>query len=202
MKLNNRDFQKLTPPLAIMLLLCGIAGALAWATERDARQALVERNQAAESKTRIEMRLRQFRSDELEIKDRGQLLQRLHARGILGEEKRLDWTEQLRDTQRELHLPGMKYEFAPQSGLQNGNAPGYGWFNSPMRLQLRLLHEGDLLNFLDRIQREAKALVVVRSCKLALPPPGGVDRATAPELNADCELDWLSAHRAAGKGGA
>lgn len=200
MKLSNRDLKKLSPPLAIMMLLCGIAGTLAWVTEREVQQARVERNQAAEAKTRIEMRLRQFHSDELEIKDRGQLLQRLQARGIIGEEKRLDWTEQLRDTQRELHLPGMKYEFAPQTGLQNGNTPGYGWFNSPMRLQLRLLHEGDLLNFLDRIQREAKALVVVRACKLAAPPTSTGNRETLAALDADCELDWLSAHRPAGKG--
>jgi hypothetical protein len=31
------------------------------------------------------------------------------------------------------------------------------------------VHEGDLLNFLDRLQHEGKALVIVRNCKLACP---------------------------------
>ena len=48
MKLSNRDFHRLALPLAILLLLCGIAGALAWATHRDARQAQIERDRANE----------------------------------------------------------------------------------------------------------------------------------------------------------
>lgn len=200
MKLTNRDFRKLLPPLAIMLLLCGVASALAWITASEVRQARTERDRAADSKTSNETRLHQFRNDEQEIKERGQVLQYLQTSGILGEEKRLDWTEQLRDTQRSLRLPGMKYEFSPQTALQDGNAPDYAWFNSPMRLQLRLLHEGDLLNFLDRIQREAKALVVVRACTLAPPPASTGETEKAAMLGADCELDWLSARRPPGKG--
>lgn len=199
MKLSNRDFHRLALPLAILLLLCGIAGALAWATERNARQALLERDRASESKQRSDMRLRQFRSDELDIKERSQLLQHLQASGILGEERRLDWTEQLGNTQRELRIPGMKYEFAPQTALLPNGTAGYAWFNSPLRLQLRLVHEVDLLNFLDRLQREAKALVIVRSCKLALPPALTNDQEASAALDADCELDWLTAHRPAGK---
>ena len=127
MKLSNRDFHRLALPLAILLLLCGIAGALAWATHRDARQAQIERDRANEAKLRSEARLRQFRSDELDIKERGQLLQRLRDSSILGEEKRLDWTEQLGTLQRELRIPGMKYEFAPQTALQaNGSAATTG----------------------------------------------------------------------------
>jgi len=200
MTLSNRDFRRLALPLAILLLLCGIAGALAWATERNARQALLERDRANEAKQRSDMRLRQFRSDEVDIKERSQLLQRLQASSILGDEKRLDWTEQLSKTQRELRIPGMKYEFSPQTALQPTGTAGYAWFNSPLRLQLRLVHEGDLLNFLDRLQREAKALVIVRSCKLALPPTTSGDHETTASLNADCELDWLTAQRLTGKG--
>ena len=155
---------------------------------------------ANEAKLRSEERLRQFRSDELDIKERSQLLQHLQASGILGEERRLDWTEQLGNTQRELRIPGMKYEFAPQTALQANGSAGYNWFNSPLRLQLRLVHEGDLLNFLDRLQHEGKALVIVRSCKLALPPATSGDHETTAALNAECELDWLTAQRLTGKG--
>jgi len=94
----------------------------------------------------------------------------------------------------------MKYEFAPQTALQANGSAGYNWFNSPLRLQLRLVHEGDLLNFLDRLQHEGKALVIVRNCKLALPPATASDHETNAALNGDCELDWLTAHRPGGKG--
>ena len=106
MTLTERDLRKLALPIVITLGLLGAAGALAWWTQDDARQAGLERNRAAEAKSRIEQRLRQFHSEELDLKTRLQALQHLQSGGILGDEKRLDWMEQLRDTQRELHLPG------------------------------------------------------------------------------------------------
>lgn len=193
MTLTEHDLRKLALPIAITLALFGVAGSLAWWTQDDARQAGLERNRAAGAKSRIEQRLRQFHSEELDLKTRLQTLQHLQSRSILGEEKRLDWMEQLRDTQRELHLPSMRYEFAAQAPLNGNNPTGPAWFNSPLRLQLRLVHEGDLLTFLDRIQQQAKALVIVRSCKLA-PPPGTTERREIPAgLAAECELDWLTA---------
>ncbi len=45
-----------------------------------------------------------------------------------------------------------------------------------------------------------KALVIVRNCKLALPPATASDHETNAALNGDCELDWLTAHRPGGKG--
>ncbi|MFN4325685.1 MAG: hypothetical protein ACK4FP_07330 [Azonexus sp.] len=193
MTLTERDLRKLALPILIALALFGTAGALAWWTQENTRQAGLERQRAAEAKSRLEQRLRQFHSEELDLKTRLQSLQRLQGSGILGDEQRLDWLEQLRDTQRALRLPGMKYEFAAQTPLP-GNIPGGpAWFNSPLRLQLRLVHEGDLLDFLDRIQQQAKALVIVRSCKLA-PPSGPTERPDTPTgLTAECELDWLTA---------
>lgn len=199
MKLTPRDFQKLVVPIVATLMLFGAAGTLAWWTQTDARQAGVERNRAAEAKSRIEMRLRQFHSEELDLKQRSQLLRRLQDSGVLGDEQRLDWMELLRNTQHDLRIPGLKYEFSAQVPL-NKNAPaGYAWFNSPLHLQLRLLHEGDLLNTLDRIQQEAKALVIVRSCKLAPLPASTERREMTAGLSADCELDWLTARRPTGR---
>ncbi|MCG2576596.1 hypothetical protein LZ012_06250 [Dechloromonas sp. XY25] len=199
MKLTRRDFQKLLVPIVATLMLFGAAGALAWWTQTDAEQAGQERNRAAEAKSRIEMRLRQFHSEERDLQERSQLLQRLQDSGVLGEERRLDWMEQLRNTQRDLGIPGMKYEFSAQVPLNKNTPAGYAWFNSPLRLQLRLLHEGDLLNTLGRIQQDAKALVIVRSCKL-LPLPASTERREmTARLSADCELDWLTARRPIGR---
>lgn len=195
MKLTPRDFQKLLVPITTTLLLFGAAATLAWWTQDDARQAGIELNRAAEAKSRIEMRLRQFHSEERDLQERSQLLRRLQDSGVLGEERRLDWMEQLRNTQRDLRIPGLKYEFSPQVPLSKNPPAGYAWFNSPLHLQLRLLHEGDLLNTLGQIQQEAKALVIVRSCKLVQLPTTPERREMTARLGADCELDWLTARR-------
>jgi hypothetical protein len=61
-----------------------------------------------------------------------------------------------------------------------------------MRIQMRLLHEEDLLNFLRRLQQEAKALILIRNCTLtplANRPVGSTDLA---QLNGECELRWIT----------
>lgn len=199
MKLTQRDFRKLLPPLAATLALFVAAGTLAWWSHAETGGATQERDRAAEGKTRIEARLRQFHSEESDLKERSALLKRLQDSGILGEEHRLDWMEQLRNTQRDLRLPGLKYEFAAQTPLNRTTPSGYAWFNSPLRLQLRLLHEGDLLNTLERIQQEARAMVIVRSCRLAPPATTSERRESIAPLNADCDMDWLTARQPSGK---
>lgn len=197
MKLTQRDLRKLLLPLLATLALWGAAGILAWWSHTETRGAAQERDRATEGKTRIEARLRQFRSEEIDLRERSLLFKRLQDAGILGEERRLDWMEQLRATQRDLRLPGLQYEFAAQAPLNQTAASGYAWFNSPLRLRMRLLHEGDLLSTVERIQREAHALVIVRTCRLA--SPTGEHKESFAPLNADCDMDWLTARPPSGR---
>jgi len=198
MKFTRRDLVKLKWPLVGALLLLVVAGLLAWWSQQDAQQAERQRNAAETGKTRIEQRLRQARTEEQELKERARTFQQMQNSGMSGDEKRLDWTELLREIQRNMRLPGMNYEFGAQTPLEKGSDMGYVYFVSPMRLQLRLLHEEDLLKFLVRLQREAKALVLVRSCKLSPLPNSGQERAALAQLNAECELQWVTIRRSTG----
>lgn len=196
MKLTGRDLPKLWLPLLVTAAMFIVAGLLAWGSQLDAGKAELERKAAATARNQIEQRLRQVRTEEQDIKDRTQLLQQLQSSGVTGEERRLDWMEMLRDIQRELRIPGMNYEFGAQTTLDKGDDTAYAWFTSPMRLQLRLLHEEDLLNFLARLQKDAKALVIVRGCKLAPLPRQSDSREALAQLAAECELQWLTARPA------
>jgi hypothetical protein len=111
-------------------------------------------------------------------------------------ERRLDWTELLRDLQQQLRLPGMSYEFGPQVPLETTTDTGYAYHSSQLKIQLRLLHEEDLLNFINRLQREAKAMILVRGCKLVRPP--AANAAGGAQLNAECTMEWVTLRRATG----
>ncbi|MBU1365417.1 MAG: hypothetical protein KKE51_16495 [Gammaproteobacteria bacterium] len=192
MTLSGRDLKKLWLPLLATLAMISVAGLLGWASTLEKSKAEQERNTALSARDQIDQRLRQVRTEEQEIRERTALLQQLKNAGITGPERRLDWMEQLRDTQRELRIPGMKYEFGAQTSLENGNDPSYTWFASPLHLQLRLLHEEDLLNFLAAVQKNAKALVIVRGCKLS-PLPGQADaREALAQLGAECDMQWIT----------
>jgi len=198
MKFTRRDLVKLKWPLVGALLLLVIAGLLAWWSQQDAQNAEQQRNAAENSKNQIEQRLHQVRTEEEELKERAQIFQKMQKSGIVGEEKRLDWTEMLRAIQNEIRPPAMTYEFGAQIPLEKMTGLDYAYFASPMRLQLRLLHEEDLLNFLARLQKEAKALVLIRSCKLSPLPNSGEAREMLPQLSAECELQWITVRRSTG----
>lgn len=192
MKLTTADLRKLRLPMLITLALLAIAVALAWRSSLSASKVFQEKF-AAESRTAsLEKRLATARSEEHEIKVRSEQLQRLEQSAIGSGEKRLIWTELLQDLQKSLRIPGMSYEFGVQKPLDEKFAGRPGFSFSPMRLQLNLLHEGDLLNFLTRLQSQAPALVLVRRCKLAT----ATKSEDAPfQLQADCELNWVTMQR-------
>ncbi len=200
MKLTRADLPRLWLPFAAMLALFAAAGLLAWNSHHNAEKAAQEKQTALSLRNQTEQRLLQVRLEEQEIKERARLLVYLQESGIAGEERRLDWIELLRDSQRSLRLSGMKYEFGAQVPLDApASGSSYAWFASPLRIQLRLLHENDLLNFLEHIQRNARAQVIIRSCKLA-PLTGQRDAANASALlAADCEMQWLTVRRPAGR---
>ena len=198
MTFSQKDFTKLQIPLLSMVVMLLIAGLLVWWSMGLAEKSKRENVAANASKNQVDQRLRQVRTEEQELKEKAQIFQQMQNSGMAGEEKRLDWTEMLRNTQREMRLPGMTYEFGAQIPLDTVEGAAFAYFTSPMRLQLRLLHEQDLLNFLNRIQKEASALVLVRSCKLSPLARSNDARDGLAQLGAECELQWVTVRRSTG----
>ena len=194
MKFSLRDLQKLQwhALLAAILLILAVALGL-WSQQRS-KQAQAERAVADNQLQQIDKRLRQVRTEEQEIKARTALFQQLEKSGITGEEKRLEWIELLRELQQQLSLPGMNYEFGPQISLDSVAGAAYAYHSSHLRIQLRLVHEEDLLNFTQQLQQRAKALVLLRSCRISRV----TDATSIAQLGADCDMEWVTLRRASG----
>ena len=63
---------------------------------------------------------------------------------------------------------------------------------SKMTLDLALLHEEDLLRFLDDLRRAVSAYVLVRSCTIDRSLGVAPDRGAAPRLRARCDVDFVT----------
>lgn len=197
MKLVARDFGKIMWFALLAVLLIGLAiAAGVWSTGGTGK-ARVERDAAAARKLETEKRLGRVRTEEQEIKARTQQFQQMELAGMIGQEKRLEWTELLRDLQRRLRLPGMNYEFGPQVPLESLAGADYAFYSSQLKIQLPVAHEEDLLNFVGQLQKEAKALVVLRGCKLSRLPGGSTAR-DAAQLAGECTMEWITLRRASG----
>lgn len=198
MKLTARDSSKIAWIALLVALLIGLAIAAGLWSTGGTGKARAERDAAAARKLEIEKRLGRVRTEEQEIKARTQQFQQMELAGMIGQEKRLEWTELLRDLQRRLRLPGMNYEFGPQVPLESVAGADYAYHSSQLKIQLRVLHEEDLLNFVGQLQKEAKALVVLRGCKLSRLPGANPAARDAAQLIGECTMEWITLRRASG----
>jgi hypothetical protein len=195
MKFTVRDLVKLQWPLLGALLLIALATLPAWWSSKEVELAQRQRDEANSRKLRTEQRLLQVRTEEQELRERAQIFQQMQQSGITGDERRLEWTELLVDIQRQLRIPGINYEFGIRKPLENGSNPEYSYFTSPMRIQLRLLHEEDLLRFLQHLQQEATALVLIRGCTLTPLASRGIGSDELAQLAAECDLRWITVRK-------
>lgn len=192
MKLTAADWRKLRLSLVIFVLFCLGGGALAFLSLERQQQAHRLLGTAQAHNLQAQAKLKQVREEESEIKLKAALFSNLAARGVIGEEQRLDWVELLRDIRSNRRLLDIQYEFSPQQPLDHGQGP-WSFQVSSMRLQLQLLHEEDLLNVLADLRNTAKAQVLVRSCEVSRQPrPPGDSPSLHANLKAQCLLDWIT----------
>jgi hypothetical protein len=121
----------------------------------------------------------------------------LESKGIIGQEPRLDWIDTLRRASQRVELPTLRYVIDSQSIHQPEFLVPEGSFqiySSDMRLDLGLLHEGDLGALFVELDANAKGLYTVFECDLSRNHRQRefVKSADATNLRAKCGLRWLT----------
>jgi hypothetical protein len=195
MKFGWRDFSRLWGGLltAALMFATGVIVVLASRDRIVGAQAALSTAQAARQD--FDAKLARARGDEHEIHQKAALFKRLEARGVIGEEPRLEWVELLGEIRDRHRLIEVRYEFSPPRALteEKTQAGSFGLYASAMKLQVRLLHEEDLLRLLDALREQARALIQVRRCDMTRLT--NVDNAMEGELQADCLIDWITLRR-------
>jgi len=205
MNFTAADFKGLIVPLSLALILAASGAALIWYVNQQlviskARFTAVknERVQAREKLARIS-------EEEREVKERIEVYRQLRDLHIIGKERRLDWADSIQRIRLGREMLDVRYRIEPQKVLTSiQGKPGKVDFNvSSMRLELALLHEGDLLGFLDDLRDAGNAYVSVRRCAITrsgtgAPPPGA--SVLTPRLRAECQIDLITVMDAGAKG--
>jgi len=176
--------------IALLFAAVLLAGAAAATARRDYEAAERRLNEARAVLADTRAMLARVHDDEREIRARIVRYQEILAKGRTQPERRLEWVETLRDIRESRRLLGLDYEIAPQRPLDE-KAPesgGHLFLASPMRLEMPLLHENDLLGLLVDLQAQTQALLSVRMCRIER--TGAAPSAGA--LKAACEIDWIT----------
>jgi len=119
----------------------------------------------------------------------------LRERGLIGEEKRLEWVDAIRQTQEQRKLLPLSYEIDPQQPVRLESALDLGEYQlqgSRMRLHMELLHEMDLFDFLGDLRERSFFAVQDCSIKRLGVVAGAPGVAAGPTLGADCTLNWIT----------
>ena len=119
----------------------------------------------------------------------------LEAEGIVGDERRLAWIETLREAATHLGLPSLRYRIERRTPYERrpGLEPGvFRPFSTVVRLELGLLHEGDLERFLHVLATRGAGLHRVERCDVRRTGPTFVMRPGAVNVSAECDLRWIT----------
>ncbi len=199
MKLGTADFPKLQFGLLAAVLMIAIGAGAVYVALIATKAARLERTAAQSERNDFVGKLNQVRSEESEIKLKSAVFDKLQTRGVIGEEQRLEWVELLKDIRDKRRLLDLQYEIAPQRPLDAAPGSGFAFYASTMNLQLRLLHEEDLIRLLDDLRQQASALIQVKSCNVSRLPHGGAESGIHAQLQAECQIDWITLREIAGK---
>lgn len=196
MMLSGRHLNSLKLPLAVLVIV-SVAGASAvsWTRNqvREAERALsVQTAQLKEARSRF-----QRSGEERDLIVRFlPAYDDLRAHGLIGPEERIDWLEALSAANANAKMLGAEYQIGTQQPYAHAdelNAGRLGMAQSLMKLQLRLVHEGELMRFFRRLDAQNAGAFEINQCVLQR-TNGAVKTTNVAEANlrAECELAWIT----------
>jgi hypothetical protein len=194
MNLTPDDIKKLVLPLAMAAVLLAAGAALIWgstqsfgAAQRQLTAAQAERKQNTE-------RLARIAEEQREVSEKLDIYKQLKTLSILGEERRLEWADAITRIRTQRELLDLSYRIERQRLLKSlpGKPEGIEFLASTMRVQVALLHEGDLLRFLADLRASGNAYYAVRACSLMRTGQAATGTTITPRLRAECEIDLIT----------
>jgi hypothetical protein len=171
-----------------MTILMG--GGLSYIAGARNHQSLTALNNAQTTLDRARARLQNARTEQENLNRYAESFSALKQRGIFGEELRLNWLEDMNALRRQSLVPNFRYTIAPQTlytPLIPVEAGNFELHYSPMKLELELLHEGQLLNFFAALREQVSGWYQLESCTLKR-----VQLDNETPLQAECGGGWIT----------
>lgn len=194
MNFTTRELRLLALPLLACLALLG-AGAVLVSWTQDKRTAAARELERVRTEgTQARERLMRIAEEEREVKEKLEVYVRLKRLGIIGEERRLEWADAMTRIRTQRELPDLRYRVERQRQISSvaGKPAGVDFFASAMKVSLALLHEGDLLAFLQDLRVSGNAFYAVKNCSVSRTGLAPTGAGLAPRLRADCEIDLIT----------
>lgn len=126
----------------------------------------------------------------------------LYNEGLLGQERRLNWIEVLRASSERIRLPALRYEIASQNQFTPDyplNKGAFQIYNSTMKLNIDLLHEGDLPRLFEDLNAQAQGRYNVSKCSFRRLGDLKLNDSAQGNISVECELQWFNIKKSDGR---
>lgn len=194
MSFTVQELKLLILPLLACVVLLGSGAALVTWTQQEQRVSRGELAVVREQHAQARERLLRIAEEEREVKEKLKVYLRLRELGILGDERRLEWADAMTRIRTQRELPDLRYRVERQRLLFSapGKPANVDFYASAMKLELALLHEGDLFTFLADLRESGNAYYSVKRCAMLRTGTAPTGAGLAPRLRADCEIDLIT----------
>ena len=194
MNLSAEETRKLALPAIALLALLALGAALIWYVQRT--HAIESRQLAAARAERVQARERLSRiaEEERDVKQKIEVYRRLKDLNIIGEERRLEWVDAMARIRMQRELLDLRYLVERQRLLNSvaGKPANVEFYASTMKVDLALLHEGDLLGFLSDLRASGNAYYSVQRCTINRTGQSVAAAGMVPRLRANCQIDLIT----------
>ncbi|MFZ4874273.1 hypothetical protein ACL9RI_04240 [Janthinobacterium sp. Mn2066] len=180
------ELHRLRPALLCAALTVAASVLLLGLSYRYADDQGDERELARQARATAANRFNQVETEKHDIRAYEPAFLALRQRGLVGEENRLAWIDAIRHSQEQRKLLPISYDISARQVLKVPPALAMGALQlrgTPMRLQMELLHEMDVLNLLDDLHQSGS--FAVQDCNIKR-------NTSAATLSAECGLLWLT----------
>jgi len=178
--------------LAVAIIMVVVSN-LYWQTISEEKQMAEDQLLEAKEKYRTAQDRKRM------LKEFGDKYKMLASSGIVGDEQRINWIDELEKTTRQEKIPYVKYIIEKQKQVKDSELkvayPGIDVFQSTMSLNMELLHEGDLYTVINNLQAKAKGLFDVSQCTMrrnSRSTTAILETKTDKNFTARCKLNWFT----------
>lgn len=191
---GSGDFRKLALPIALCVGLLATGAGLIWWMDAGLAQARAALAAARAEGLQAREKLARIAEEEREVNQKLAVYRRLQALNVLGPERRLEWADTMKRIRTGRELLDLSYRVDRQKPLTSvpGKPVGVDFFSSRMKVDLALLHEGDLLTFLRDLRDSGNAYYSVEHCALTSTGVAATAPTLGPRLRADCEIELIT----------
>ncbi len=143
----------------------------------------------------IEGKFREANEDKYIIEVYSERFKTLESEGVFVAEQRVDWVDSLQAAIRAMKLSGVKYEVSPQRLYSDNllqDADSIHIYASPVKVEMNLLHEQDMIALLERLERKVMGRFLIESCEMKRAELKFGYYLDRYNLGVSCQLRWLT----------